>query len=147
VLSVVIGVVLLVSGLAGLAFAWGAHHHRGWSLLSAAVAVLVGVLILFRPSIAALGLTLLLGAYLLVDGVVMIALAMNHRARETGRWAWLAASGVIDLVLAAFLLLLGATGAATLVGVVVGVDLIAAGIGLLMLRHTALGGDGRVLVA
>ena len=135
--SVVIGGVLTLSGVVGLAvlLASGPHHHRGWSLLSAAIALAAGLLILINPFAATVGLTLLLGAYLLVDGVALVGLALNHRSRTTGQWGWLMASGVFDIVLAALVLMLGATGSAILVGVVVGVDLIAAGGALLMLRQ------------
>ena len=135
--SLVIGVVLVLSGAIGLAatFRSGRRHHLGWSALSAAVALLAGVLILVFPVVATVGLTLILGAYLLVDGIALIGLGLNHRTRASGRWGWLLASGVFDLLLSALVLTLSVAGAAVLVGVVVGIDLIAAGAALLLLRH------------
>jgi uncharacterized membrane protein HdeD (DUF308 family) len=45
------------------------------------------------------------------------------------------ASGALDLVLALFILSLGAAGSSILIGIIVGIDLIVAGIALLLQRH------------
>ena len=137
-----IGLILMISGVIGLATALrgGDHVHRGWSVLSAVIALLVGLLILFNPLAGAAGLVLLLGAYLLLDGVTLIGLSMDQRKRGASRWALLLGSGVIDLVLAALIVTLGAVGGTVVVGLIVGVDLIAAGAALLMVHRAPLVG-------
>ncbi len=55
------------------------------------------------------------------------------------------ASGAVDLVLAAVLLLLSAVGSAILIGIVVGVDLILAGVALLLIHRQGLDKDGAAL--
>ena len=132
--ALVFGWILILSGLAGLfaAFAGREHVHFGWSLASAIVALLVGVAILFAPLIGAVGLSLLLGAYLFVDGLVLIGLALDQRRRSSARWGWLMFSGVADLVLAVLVVILGASGEAVLIGVIVGLDLLVAGVALLL---------------
>ncbi len=138
----ILGVVLLISGLVGLvsAFSGGAHVHRGWSVLSAVIALLVGLLILFNPPTGVVSLTLLLGVYLLLDGVSLVGLAFDQRRRGSSRWGLLLASGIVDLVLAAAIVFLSSFGSAIVVGIIVGVDLIAAGIALLALHRTPLVG-------
>ncbi len=140
--SVVVGVVLLVSGAVGLfaAFTGHAHVHRGWSVLSAVIALVVGVLILVNPLVGAATLTLLLGLYLLLDGVSLIGLSMDQRKRGSSRWGLLLASGLFDLLLAALIVFTGAVGSAIIVGLIVGIDLIAAGVALLMVHWTPLAG-------
>ena len=138
----VIGVVLVLSGLVGLAsaFSGGAHVHRGWSLLSAIIALLVGLLILFNPLVGVVSLTLLIGAYLLLDGITLIGLGMDQRKRGASRWGLVLGSGVVDLLLAALIVTLGAVGSAVVVGVIIGIDLIAAGAALLLTHRTPLVG-------
>ncbi len=138
--AVVFGWILILSGVVGLisAFAGGLHAHRGWGLLSAAVALIVGVLLLINPVAGAVGLTILLGAYLLVDGVALIGLGLDQRRRSSARWPWLTASGVFDLILAALVLFLSPVGSAFLVGIIVGVDLIAAGLALLFVHRAVI---------
>ncbi|MGC1302012.1 MAG: DUF308 domain-containing protein [Caulobacteraceae bacterium] len=135
--AVVFGVILVLSGVLGLvaAFASGGRHPRSWSLVSAVIALLVGLLLLFHPFAGAVGLTLLLGVYLLVDGMALVGMALSHRRRVSGRWAWLMASGILDLVLALIIIFLNAVGSAVLIGFIVGIDLIAAGIALLMFQR------------
>ena len=101
-ISLVVGIVLLISGAIGLfsAFSGGAHVHRGWSVLSALIALVVGLLILFNPLVGAAALTLLIGVYLLLDGISLIGLAVDQRKRGVKRWGLLVVSGLIDLVLA-----------------------------------------------
>ena len=141
-IGTVIGVVLLISGVIGLASAFrgGSHVHQGWSVLSAVVALLFGLLILFNPLAGVVGLTLLLAIYLVVDGVALIGLALDQRKRGSSRWALLLTSGIVDLVLAIFIFTLSGLGSAVAVGIIVGVDLIFAGAALLMTHRTPLVG-------
>lgn len=135
--SLVFGIILLLSGVLGLAasFASGGRHPRGWSLLSAIIALVVGLVVLINPFAGAVGLALLLSIYLLADGLALIGMALSHRRRVTGRWSWLLGSGVLDLVLALILISLNAFGSAVLVGFIVGIDLIVAGIALFIFQR------------
>ena len=138
----IIGVVLLISGLVGLvaAFSGGPHLHQGWSILSAVIALLVGLLILFNPLAGVVSLTLLLGAYLLLDGISLIGLALHQRKGGSPRWGLLLLSGIVDLVLAALIVTLSGIGSAVVIGIILGVDLIAAGIALLAVHRAPLVG-------
>jgi len=136
-IAFLIGWVLVFSGVIGLiaAFAGHMHYHRGWSLASAIVALIAGLLLLLFPLIGVITVAIVIGAYLVVDGVSLIGLALTRRKRGFSGWPWLAASGALDLLLALFILSLGAAGSAILVGVVVGIDLLVAGVALLFQRH------------
>jgi uncharacterized membrane protein HdeD (DUF308 family) len=137
--AVVIGWILIISGIIGLvsAFSGHLHAHRNWGVLSAAIALIVGLLLLINPLAGAVGITILLGAYLFVDGVALLGLALDQRRRTSSRWVWLAASGVLDLVLAVIILTLNPVGAAFVIGLIIGVDLIAAGAALLLIHRAA----------
>jgi uncharacterized membrane protein HdeD (DUF308 family) len=138
-LAVTVGIILVVVGAVGLisAFAGRRHVHYGWSLASAAIALIVGLVILIWPLAGAAAFTLVLGAYLLFDGISMIMLALDHRRRSDRHWGWLLAAGIVDLLLAGVLITLSAAGSAVVIGFIVGLDLIVAGIALLMLHRRA----------
>jgi uncharacterized membrane protein HdeD (DUF308 family) len=129
--------ILILTGVIGLvsAFAGRAHAHLGWSLASAIIALIIGVVLLIYPLAGAVALTTVIGVYLLLDGIALIGLALDHRKRAIGPWGWLLASGVIDLVLAALIFFMSAFASAVFIGVMVGISLIFAGISLLMLHR------------
>ena len=142
VVGTIVGFVLVMVGIVGLvsAFSGGPHAHRGWSLLSAVIALVVGLLVLFNPLTGVVSLTLLLGAYLLIDGIALIGLALHQRKLGSSRWGLLLVSGIVDLVLAVAIVFLSGIGSAVIVGVIVGIDLIAAGVALLLTHRTPLVG-------
>ena len=130
-----LGWLIFLAGVLGLVstFAGKAHAHRTWSLVSAAIAIVAGVLIALHPVFGAGALTLLLGAYLLLDGGSLIMLSLDQRKRAAHRWGWLLAAGIGDLLLAVLVLFLGPLGQTVLIGLIVGVDLILAGAALIAL--------------
>lgn len=138
--ALVIGWILILSGVVGLVstFRGGGHTHRAWSLVSALLAVLVGALVIFDPVAGALGVAMLLGVFLLLDGVSQIGLAVDQRRRGASRWGWFLAVGVVDILLALLILALGPLGATALLGFIVGVDLMLAGVALIAVRRTGL---------
>ena len=89
--AIFLGWMFLVSGIGGLIVTYWARSTPGfwWSLISAALAVLAGMLLLARPMQAVLTLTIVVGAYFLAEGVVTIMYALEHRRELSGRWSWL----------------------------------------------------------
>jgi len=144
--ALVLGWILLLSGGAGLisAVVGRDHLHLGWGLASAAIALVIGLVILLFPLVGAVGLSLLIGIYLLTDGVALIGAALDQRRRAARRWGWLMASGVADVLLAVLVILLSAAGSAVLLGVIIGIDLLLAGIALIVLHRAAASLDASV---
>jgi uncharacterized membrane protein HdeD (DUF308 family) len=103
--------------------------------VSAAIAVLAGLLLVFHPLVAAVAVTVIVAAYLLIDGVALIGLGLDQRNRKARHWYGPFGSGVLDILLALLILALGAAGSAVLIGIIIGVDLIAAGIGLFLVHR------------
>jgi uncharacterized membrane protein HdeD (DUF308 family) len=136
--AVVIGWVFILSGVVGLisAIAGRQHAHLGWSIASAVIAVLFGLLLLLHPLFAAVAITLLIAAYFLFDGVTLIGLGLDQRKRGSLRWRWMVGAGVLDIVLAVLTVSLGAVGSAALIGIIVGIDLIIAGASLLAVHRS-----------
>ena len=121
----------------GAAFMARSQPHFGWRLASAAVALTAGVVLLFNPLIGAASLALLIGVWLVVNGICLLGLGLRRRKHHENGWGWVAGAGVFELILAAVILGLGAVGATVLVGIIVGVDLIVAGFAVLALHRAA----------
>ena len=137
--TIFLGWLFLVGGVVGLVATMSARHAPGfgWALLSAIVALLAGAVLLWNPLQGLLTLTYVLIAYFIVDGVLMIIFAIAHRRELSGRWEWLMLNGVIDLVLAA-LILMGLPGSsAWALGLLVGIDLVFGGCSLIAMALAA----------
>src|SRR5664279_5681482 len=69
--TILLGWVFLISGLVGLATSFWMRGAPGfiWSLVSAALGILVGVLLLVQPMQGALTLTLVLIAFFIIEGI------------------------------------------------------------------------------
>ena len=87
------------------------------------------------PFEGVLALTLLLAAFLLVQGVFQIVAA--YRIRPGRSWGWMLASGIATLILGV-LIWLGWPGAALwIIGLLVGIHLLFSGFSLVMLALAA----------
>ena len=91
VVVILLGWLLMVSGLIGLVTTLMGRHVPGfwWSLLSAVVTAMAGGLLYAWPLGGLISLSLALAGYMLLDGALSIAMAMDHRRRLTPKWAWL----------------------------------------------------------
>ena len=144
--TIVIGWLFVISGIAGLIMTFRARHAPGfwWALLSAVVALVAGVLLLWQPLVGVLSLTFVLIAFFVIDGVLSIFLAIEHRRELVGRWGWILLSGIVDLVIAA-IIWAGLPGtAAWALGLLVGIDLVFGGTALIMVALAARRGAAAV---
>src|SRR5262252_8784162 len=98
-ITIFLGWMFLISGIGGLILTFWARQMPGywWSLISAALAVLAGGILLSRPIQGVLTLTIVVGAYFLAEGVATIMYALEHRRELSGRWSWLLIAGILDL--------------------------------------------------
>jgi uncharacterized membrane protein HdeD (DUF308 family) len=129
------GWLLLVSGIVGLITTFRARHAPGfwWSLLSAVVAIVAGLLLLGWPLLGTLSLTAVLIGFLFAEGVVSIMYALEHRSALSGRWGWMLASGILDVVLG-LILFAGLPGTARwALGLLLGINLLFGGWALIMM--------------
>ncbi|MBR1170494.1 MULTISPECIES: HdeD family acid-resistance protein [Bradyrhizobium] len=127
--AIFLGWMFLIGGIGGLIATYWARSTPGfwWSLISAALAVLTGMLLLARPMQAVLTLTIVLGAYFLAEGVATIMYALEHRRELSGRWSWLLISGLVDIAIS-FMVITGLPSSAEwAIGVLVGINLLFGG--------------------
>jgi uncharacterized membrane protein HdeD (DUF308 family) len=127
--TIMLGWLFLVSGIAGLALTYWAREMPGfwWSLLSAALAILAGLIILAQPVKGTLTLTIIVGAYFLAEGIATIMYALEHRRELSGRWSWMLIAGLMDIVIAAIIIMGLPETAMWALGLLVGVNLLFGG--------------------
>jgi uncharacterized membrane protein HdeD (DUF308 family) len=127
--TIFLGWMFLISGVAGLALTFWARQMPGfwWSLISAALAVGAGIILLSRPVQGTLTLTIVVGAYFLAEGVATIMYALEHRRELLQRWSWMLAAGLMDILIAA-VIIAGLPGSALwAIGLLVGINLLFGG--------------------
>jgi uncharacterized membrane protein HdeD (DUF308 family) len=127
--TILLGWLFLISGVFGLYSTYMMRHAPGfwWSLLSAALAILAGGILLAQPARGALTLTFVLIVFFIIEGLVSIMFALSNRNELPGRWSWMLVSGVIDLVLAAIIIAGLPLSAAWAIGVLVGINMLMGG--------------------
>jgi uncharacterized membrane protein HdeD (DUF308 family) len=101
--TIFLGWLLLISGIVGLVTTFWARHVPGfwWSLLSATLVIAAGIVLLGWPVRGAISLTLLLIVFFIIEGVLSIMCALEHKREPSGRWGWVLLSGIIGFILAA----------------------------------------------
>jgi uncharacterized membrane protein HdeD (DUF308 family) len=128
------GIYLLVDGIIGLvssARAVMAHGHWGALLAEAVLNILMGLIALFIPAAAVLAFVLLMAAWALVSGGLMLAAAVKLHASH-GSW-WLGLGGVASLIWGVLLVTAPLMGAVVLTwwlgiyAIVFGIALLACG--------------------
>lgn len=139
--TLVLGWILLISGVIGLITTFRATGAPGftWSLISGILGVVVGLLLLGWPFQGTLSLTAVLIAFLLIEGIATILYALEHRRGLFGRWGWLFASGIVDVILAVILIISLPGAALWALGLLVGINLIFGGWVLILMALFARG--------
>lgn len=125
----VVGIMMIVAGVVEII---NAFQCKGWGkfLLWALLGLLyivAGFVAFENPLLAAVVLTLMLGAALVASGIVRIFLAFSMK-RE-GPWIWVLLSSLITLLLGVLILARWPVNSVYILGIFLGIDLIMAGAG------------------
>ena len=144
--TILIGWLFLISGVAGLITTFGARHAPGfwWSLLSALLGIAAGLVLLVWPLSGAISLTLLLIVFFIIEGVLSIMYAVEHKRELTGQWGWMLVSGIIDLILAAMIWGGLPSTAAWALGLLVGINMLFGGSAMIAMAMHARGSGDQV---
>ena len=123
------GWLFLFSGITGLATSLFVRGAQGFGRLfvAAILAIAAGALMLLSPA-NVLSLTLILIFFFVFEGVASIMFGFKHMRDVSGQWVWMLGSGIVDLFLAALILLQLPGSAKWALGLLVGVNLISGGI-------------------
>jgi uncharacterized membrane protein HdeD (DUF308 family) len=125
----VVGVMMIIAGVAEVFSAfqiksWG--RFLLWALLGV-LYIIAGFVTFENPLLAAVVLTLILGASLVASGIMRIILAFSMK-RETP-WVLVMLSGAITLLLGLLILAHWPVSSLYILGLFLGIDLIMAGVG------------------
>jgi uncharacterized membrane protein HdeD (DUF308 family) len=137
-IAIFIGWLFLIGGIVRLFSVWRARAAPGfgWSLATALLAILLGLILVLRPLQGVLTLTMVLIVLFVVEGIAAIVLALEFR-RHIRQWGWTLFNGVVDLILAYLIFAGWPSTAAWAIGLLVGINMIFLGLSLTM---TALAG-------
>jgi len=129
----VLGWLLIVSGLVqSVSLVISRHQPSFWlQLITTVLGIVVGILLLRNLGQGLLVLSLLLIVFFLVDGMSRIVFALTVRPLEN--WIWVLASGVLGVLLAVVLFGSLPVTALWLIGLLLGVHLVAEGVAMVAL--------------
>jgi len=125
-----LGWILIISGvLQGIGLIGAKDVPHFWlQLVSAVLALLIGVLLISNPDAGLLIMTVLLIVFFVVEGISKIVFALN--IRPFMGWAWVLLSGIIGLLLGAYLWANTPLSSEWVLGVLLGIMLISEGAAL-----------------
>ena len=132
--DIYVGWLFLLSGIVGIASMFLAQNVQAflWSLLTAALSLFVGIVLLWHPVEGAVSLTLVLIAFFIVEGVFQIVASLSYRDVFPDSWGWMLASGIVDLLLAGLIIKGWPSTAAWALGLIVGINLVTSGAAIVM---------------
>jgi uncharacterized membrane protein HdeD (DUF308 family) len=132
--DIYIGGLFLFSGLLGLVAMFSERDASAffWSLLTSALSLAVGILLIWKPDEGAVSLTLVLTAFFIAEGAFQVGTSISYRDVLPGSWGSLLASGITDLVLAGLIICFWPQSASWTLGLTVGINLITTGLAILM---------------
>jgi uncharacterized membrane protein HdeD (DUF308 family) len=137
--EILFGWLFLISGIVGLVTTFWMRQAPGfwWALLSAVLGIAAGIVLLAWPLSGVLSLTLVLIVFFTIEGVASIMYALEHKRELSGRWGFMLASGIVDLIVAG-IILVGLPGtAAWAIGILVGINMVFGGSALIAMAMHA----------
>ena len=126
----VLGWILIISGvLQGIGLIGAKDVPHFWlQLVSAVLAILIGILLLRNPDAGLLVMTVLLIVFFVVEGVSKVIFALNIRPFDG--WLWVLLSGIVGILLGAYLWANMPVSSEWMLGVLLGILLIVEGAAL-----------------
>jgi uncharacterized membrane protein HdeD (DUF308 family) len=135
--ALVVGWSLIFVGVLEVIQSWGVRTWGGfiWQLLIGLIVLVGGIAMIVDPIVAAITLTLLLGAIFIAKGVVQLIL--GFRFRPNANWGWIVAAGVVAIVLGLMILAQWPWSSVYVLGTLAGISLIFSGWSYIMVALAA----------
>jgi uncharacterized membrane protein HdeD (DUF308 family) len=132
--DIYIGWLFMFSGLLGLVAMFSTREASAffWMLLTSALSLAVGIMLIWKPAEGTVSLTLVLTAFFIAEGAFQIAASFSYRDVMPGSWDWLLVSGISDLLLAGIIIYSWPASAGWTLGLIVGINLITTGLAIVM---------------
>jgi uncharacterized membrane protein HdeD (DUF308 family) len=135
--TLVVGWLLIFSGIAHLLFAWQAFSAGGvvWELLVGVVYIIAGGYLLMHPVAGMEALTLALAIYLFVEAILEFVLSFQLRPAPGS--GWLLADSIVTFILAIMIWRMWPFGTPWVLGTLVGISVLFSGVSRLVLSVAA----------
>ena len=132
-IEILVGWLFFVGGIFRAVSVWQSRRLPGfgWALLSAVLAVVLGLVLILQPLAGVLTLTMVLIAIFIVEGIAGIVVAIEFR-QHLRSWGWVLFSGLIDLLLAWLIWQGWPSSAGWAIGLLVGINMLFFGLSLVM---------------
>jgi uncharacterized membrane protein HdeD (DUF308 family) len=133
----VVGLAMVIGGVARLvgAFSAGSFGRGTVAFIGGALTVLAGVVLVARPGVGLATLTLMLGAYLLVDGIFGAVLGFQVKPEQG--WGWMLVSAAMSVILGFLLIREWPLSGLWAIGTLVGINLLFAGFSMISIGSAA----------
>jgi uncharacterized membrane protein HdeD (DUF308 family) len=130
--ALVFGILLLTSALFQVVTALWGRSWRGFflHLLAGVLYLITGLFMIENPLVAAMGLTLLVAACLLVGGILRIVLSVIERFDG---WGWAFLNGIVSLLLGTAIWRQWPLSGLWVIGLFVGIEILFSGLSWVML--------------
>lgn len=132
--SLLLGLILIFSGIVQGVHAFQSRHHRRSLFLKAllsVLAILIGIVVIANPLAGAVSLALLIGVFFLAEGIFRVFLAFQIKPAR--RWGWMLVNGILSILLGILICYQWPFNAPWLVGLWVGIALLFTGVSMLLL--------------
>jgi len=135
--TVVVGIVMVIAGVARTvaAFHAGSFGPGALAFLGGILTFVAGAVLVTRPNIGLASLTLLLGGYLLIDGVSGAVLAFH--VKPVKGWGWMLFSAVMGVLLGLMVLWEWPSSGIWAIGTLVGINLVFSGFTMVSIGSAA----------
>ncbi|MBE9160611.1 HdeD family acid-resistance protein [Nodosilinea sp. LEGE 06152] len=132
-----IALILASAGATKLFYAYQTRAQGGtlWKVLLGVLYIATGIMLFINPRTGILTLTLLLGSFLLTEGVFELILAFRLRPQQN--WTWALGNGIVTLLLGAMIWFQFPFDAPWLLGTLVGASILFTGISRIGLSFKA----------
>lgn len=135
--AVFVGFLLLASGVARIIHAfkskqWGTGF---WGTVIGLLGVVAGLLMIFRPLVGLVAMTMLLAIYFLIDGISEIIAAF--RIKPDQGWGWVLFNGIIAVLLGFMIWRQWPISGAWAIGILVGIHILLTGWSMIILGSGA----------
>lgn len=122
---------LVFGGVAEIIHGFDSRERMVWNLGLGLLYIAIGLYILYRPGPSLAALALVLGVFLLIEGIILGFIALQWR--PMAGWAWWLFDAIITLLLAFFILEGWPSNSAVMLGLFVGASMLVSGINRLVL--------------
>ena len=137
-----VALILVSAGATKLVFAYQTRNQGGtiWKVLLGLLYVATGIMLVVYPRTGVLTLTLLLGSFLLAEGVFELLFAFQLRPRKG--WLWALGNAIITTIFGAMIWFQFPFNAPWLLGTLLGISILFSGISRVVLSlDNSLGND------